>query len=146
MNELFPNALSEYKAILAPFLMLTSCATLVWGLQNRFSRVYHAIRTLVLEGKRDNIDYSHSLDSQISQLQKRAYFLRNSISGLYVSMAFNLVTVLLLTLFFVKGWNLEVPILITFLLGLICVCGSLVASTIETSRSYSTLEEDVKQS
>jgi len=31
--------LTSYQAALSPFLMSTSCATLVWGLQNRYSQV-----------------------------------------------------------------------------------------------------------
>ena len=142
MNELLPNTLSEYKSILAPFLMLTSCATLVWALQNRFSRVYHAIRTLVSEGQRDNIDYTHSLEIQINCLKKRAFLLRNSISGLYVSMVLNLITALLLALTIINSWHLQIPIVACFLFGLIFVAGSLIACTIETSRSFDTLKED----
>ncbi len=143
MNDILPNALNDYKAILAPFIMLTSCATLVWGLQMRFSRVYHAIRTLVSEGQRDSIDYTHSLESQISCLKKRAYYLRNCISGLYISMAFNLTTAILLTLTLITDWPLQYGTVVSFLCGLIFVCGSLVAATIETSRSYGTLQEEL---
>ena len=40
------NLLTSYQAFLSPFLMMTSCATLVWGAQNRYSQVVRVSRVL----------------------------------------------------------------------------------------------------
>lgn len=143
MNELIGNTLVGYKAVLGPFLMMTSCATLVWGLQNRFSRVVQAIRTLSYQGTRENIDYSHSLHSQIKWLKKRALLLRNSITGLYTAMGCYLITVMLLTLALLTENNLSALTVSVFMLGLILTTTSIFLSIIETSKSFGSLKEEI---
>ncbi|MCH6255152.1 DUF2721 domain-containing protein [Puniceicoccaceae bacterium K14] len=144
MNDLAENTFAGYQAILGPFLMMTSCATLVWGLQNRFSKVVHAIRTLSYQGTRENIDYSHSLDIQIKWLKNRSLLLRNSITGLYTAMGCYLVTVMMLTLSLVTQSNISNLTVAVFMLGLLLTTASIFISIIETSRSFDSLEEDVE--
>ncbi|EDY83156.1 hypothetical protein VDG1235_2780 [Verrucomicrobiia bacterium DG1235] len=143
MTDLLDLNLASYKAILAPFVMMTSSATLVWALQNRFSRIVQAIRSLVSEGKRDNIDYTHSLAKQIAWLKQRSHLLRNSIADLYVAMCCFLLSTMLLTLATAADLNIPHLVIGTFLLGLFTIAAALVTALIETSRSYASLKEEV---
>ncbi len=143
MTDLLDMAVADYKAILAPFLMMTSCATLVWALQNRFSRVAQAIRSLVSEGQRDGIDCTHSLAKQIAWLKGRSYLLRNSISGFYFAMCCFLSTAILLALATFARLQLSFPIVLLFLLGLLIVGASLATAILEISRSHKSLQEEV---
>lgn len=143
MDDLIGNTLIGYKAVLGPFLMLTSCATLVWSLQIRFSRIVHAIRTLRENCTRENIDYSHSLALQISWLKSRSLLLRNSITGLYTSMGLYLVTVMFLTLSLITESNLSIITIGAFMAGLGLTTVSIALAIIETGKSFSALREDV---
>lgn len=145
MSELFNITLANYKAILAPFLMMTSCATLVWALQSRFSRIVQAIRTLVSEGKRDNIDYTHSLAKQVKWLKGRSLLLRNSITSIYFAMCCFLLTAMLLAIAIISELQLSLAIVTLFLLGLILVCAALISALVETSRSFDSLEEEISR-
>lgn len=143
MNELSELTLARYQSVLAPFLMMTSSATLVWALQNRYSRLVQAIRTLTSEGKRDNIDYRHSLAKQIAWLKERSRLLRNGIVALYASMCCFLLAAMLLTGCIVGELRASSVVVALFLAGLLLICVGLVATLWETSRSFSALSEDV---
>lgn len=145
MTEVHQITVEDYQAIIAPFLMMTSCATLVWALQNRFSRLVQAIRTLSSEGKRDNIDYTRTLATQIIWLKGRSYLLRNSIAGLYFAMCCFLLTAMLMTLAIVAEINLAEVITAVFLLGLLVICGALITTLLETSRSFLSLKEEIEK-
>lgn len=143
MTELHDMNVAIYEAIIAPFLMMASCATLVWALQTRFSRIVHAIRSLVSEGKRDNIDYSHSLSIQVAWLKGRSRLLRNSISALYLAMVCFLLSAMVLTATLVAQIELAALVVALFLLGLLLVCFALLSTLLETSRSYDSLAEEI---
>jgi len=145
MNELAQLTVQQYKSIIAPFLMMTSCATLVWALQARFSRLVHAIRSLVSEGRRDNIDYTHSLAKQIAWLKARSCLLRNSIVCLYFAMCSFMVTAMLLAVTIVADFEASEAVIVLFLLGLILISISLANTLMEISRSYDSLAEEVNQ-
>lgn len=144
MTELFDPNVANYKAVLAPFLMMTSCATLVWALQTRFSRIVQAIRSLASEGKRDNIDYSHSLEIQITWLKGRSRLLRNGIASLYLAMVCFLLSAMVLAVSIVAQIELAIPVVALFLAGLGLVCFALFSTLLETGRSYDSLEEEAK--
>ncbi|MBK1879590.1 DUF2721 domain-containing protein [Pelagicoccus mobilis] len=144
MTDLFDSNLSNYQAVIAPFVMMTSCATLVWALQTRFSRVVQAIRSLTSEGKRDNIDYSHSLEIQITWLKNRGRLLRNSIAGFYLAMVCFLLSAMVLAASLVSQTDLAEAVVALFLSGLALMCFALVSILTETSRSYGSLAEETR--
>lgn len=143
MNELSELTLAHYKAVLAPFLMMTSCATLVWALQTRFSRLVQAIRTLVSEGRRDNIDYSHSLAKQIAWLKGRSLLLRNAILALYCAMCCFLLSAMLLAASVLAQLSAAPAVIALFLTGLALICVGLIATLWETSQTFRSLQEEL---
>lgn len=143
MTEIGPLTLENYKAILAPFLMMTSAATLAWALQTRFSRIVQGIRSLASDGSRDNIDYASSLDKQIGYLKRRALLLKNAIATLYGSMCLSLVSAILLALATVAELALGTAIVATFLSSLIAIAGGLFFAIAETTQHFNTLKEEI---
>lgn len=144
MTDLFDPNVETYKVIIAPFLMMTSCATLVWTLQTRFSRIVQAIRSLSSEGQRDDIDYSHSLAVQVAWLKGRSKLLRNSVAGLYLAMVCFLLSAMALTAAIVANLNLAAVSVALFLAGLALLCIALAYTLLETGRSYDSLQEEVE--
>lgn len=143
MNDLTQLTLENYKAILAPFLMMTSAATLAWALQTRFSRIVQGIRSLVSDGCRDNIDYASSLTTQIGYLKRRSLLLRNAIATLYASMCLSLLSAILLALATVAELPLADAVVSTFLLSLIALSIGLMFALKETSQHFDTLKEEI---
>lgn len=143
MSDLTQLTLENYKAILAPFLMMTSAATLVWALQTRFSRIVQGIRSLVTDGSRDNIDYASSLNKQIGNLKRRALLLRNAVAALYTSMCLSLLTAILLALATLAPLPLAAAVVATFLLSLVSLAMALVFALRETTQHYVALAEEV---
>ncbi len=144
MNDLTQLTLENYKAILAPFLMMTSAATLAWALQTRFSRIVQGIRSLVSDGSRDNIDYASSLDKQISSLKERSLLLRNAIATLYASMCLSLLSAILLAFATVANAPLASAVVATFLCSLLALAIGLLYALRETAQHFVTLKEEVE--
>lgn len=144
MNDLTQLTLENYQAILAPFLMMTSAATLAWALQTRFSRIVQGIRSLVSDGSRDNINYASSLEKQIGYLQRRALLLRNAVATLYSSMCLSLLSAILLALATVANVPLAVAVVATFLCSLIALALGLYFALRETTQHFVTLQEEIE--
>ncbi|MDQ8187949.1 DUF2721 domain-containing protein [Pelagicoccus sp. SDUM812002] len=143
MSDLTQLTLENYEAILAPFLMMTSAATLAWALQTRFSRIVQGIRTLVSDGSRDNIDYASSLEKQISNLKQRSLLLRNAIATLYGSMCLSLLTAVLLAFATIADLPLAGAVIATFLCSLVALASGLLYALRETTQHFVTLKEEV---
>lgn len=144
MTDLTQLTLENYKAILTPFLMMTSAATLVWALQTRFSRIVQGIRSLVSDGSRDNIVYANSLNKQIGYLKHRSLLLRNAIASLYGSMCLSLLSAILLALATVPKWPLANAVVATSLCSLIALAIGLLYALRETAQHFDTLREEVE--
>lgn len=143
MTELSQASIEDYKSILAPFLLMTSSATLAWALQTRFSRIVQGIRSLVSDGSRDNIDYTSSRYIQIGYLKKRSLLLRNAIATLYCSMSLALATAMLLGGAVVFELPLARVIVGTFLCSLLTLAIGLLFALKETSQHFNTLSEEI---
>ncbi|MBD5782119.1 DUF2721 domain-containing protein [Pelagicoccus sp. NFK12] len=143
MSDLTQLTLENYQAILAPFLMMTSAATLAWALQTRFSRIVQGIRSLLSDGSRDNIDYASSLEKQISNLTRRSLLLRNAVATLYGSMCLSLLSAILLAFATVANLPLASAVVATFLLSLIALSAGLLFALKETTQHFVTLKEEI---
>ncbi len=143
MSDFSALTVVHYKAALAPFLMMTSCATLVWSLQSRYSRIVHAIRSLVSEGKRDGVASSQSVAKQVAWLKARSRLLRNSIVCLYCAMSCFLCCGMSIAALVVTGLDAAAAPIALFLLGLSLIGLSLVSALREISQSYGSLAEEV---
>lgn len=145
MDVLAGDLLVDYRTILAPFAMMSSCATLVWGLQSRYSRVVQSIRTLSDElGNSSEEAGSAALARQLEILRRRAFLLRNGVVGHYLAMAAFLITAVLLAL----GMNIRfpsaLPVVISFFVGLVLVCWTMANSFIDSIRSWDAVGEELR--
>lgn len=145
MEGLGKELLTQFAAILTPFMLMSSCATLVWGIQNRYSRVVQSIRALALEWRNTEVGAERViLGRQIEILRRRARLLRNGVVGHYLAMGCFLVTSILLTVTHFADWVPAAVIAGSFFLGLILVCWTVGNTIFDTMRSFDAVSEELK--
>lgn len=135
------DLLGDFRTIMAPFALITSCATLAWGLQGRFSRVVDAIRTLARELQEEGNE-KEIVREEMRVLVRRTRWMRNGLVGYYSAMMAFLGTAVLLALAVRQH---EVPpeaIVALFAVGLLTVCWTLGQVIIDTTRSFDAVCRD----
>ncbi len=133
-----------FGIVLAPLLFLTSCATLVWGLQNRYSRLVHAIRDLYARRAAAEDDRHRATTiRQAHILETRARALRNGVVGYYLAMACFLSTAILLAVDLLYSLGLAWLIVLAESTGLVLVGASLVILIADARRSFEAISEEV---
>jgi hypothetical protein len=138
MDGMTEALLAQFRTALSPFLLLTSCATLVWSLQARYSRVVLRIRTVAAKEGGDN-DRRRRI---LKRLRHRAWMLRNSVAAHYMAMMCFLLTVVLLSLTTLTPLELPGLSVGCFITGLILICIALLNTTWEVFGSIRLLEEE----
>lgn len=131
----------DFRTIIAPFALITSCATLAWGLQSRYSRVVDAIRTLARELQEGEGEATIVRD-EMRVLVRRTRWMRNGLVGYYSAMMAFLGTAVLLTLAVWRGGVPAWTIVALFIGGLLVVCWTLVQVIVDTTRSFEAVRRD----
>lgn len=139
------DTLVDFRTIMAPFALLTSCATLAWGLQSRYSRVVDAIRALARE-LQGGITDAEVVRSEMRLLVRRTRWMRNGLVGYYSAMMAFLGTAVLLALAVSHGGVPAWAIVSLFVLGLLLVCWTLAQVIIDTTRSFDAVQRDATRS
>jgi len=144
MGDIESNIVLSYHTVLAPFLLITSCATLVWALQNRYSQVVHSIR--VLSQKWHDQPSNHDeilIREQFDMLKDRARLLKNSVVGHYLAMSSFLLTGILLTLAIYTSVSFVIAIVLSFFCGLLIICCTLLNTIRETTKNLQALQREL---
>lgn len=147
MDELAGPLLVQFRTALSPFLLLTSCATLVWSLQGRYSRVVQRIRSLSAESPEHRSSPAEQIEhiGLLKSLRERAWMLRNSVAGHYLAMMCFLLSVVLLSVTTLTPWAFPGWSVGFFIAGLILICLALLNTTLEIVRSYHAIEEEFEK-
>ncbi|MEZ5277625.1 MAG: DUF2721 domain-containing protein [Opitutaceae bacterium] len=146
MDSLGDNFLVDFATILTPFMLMSSCATLVWGIQNRYSRVVQSIRALSEERRSSRRSDEHFvLGRQIEILRRRARWLRNGVFGHYLAMGCFLITSILLSLTLFTSWVPAAAVVIAFFTGLVLVCWTVGNTIFDTMKSFDAVGEELKE-
>lgn len=145
MNGSGTDLLVDFATVLTPFMLMSSCATLVWGIQNRYSRVVQSIRALS-EERRETVlaDERVVLGRQIEILGHRARWLRNGVVGHYLAMGCFLVTSILLSLTLLTARVPAAGVVIVFFAGLVLVCWTVGNTIFDTMKSFDAVGEELK--
>jgi hypothetical protein len=140
------DLLVDFATILTPFMLMSSCATLVWGIQNRYSRVVQSIRALSEERRAaTRSDEQFVLGRQIEILRRRALWLRNGVVGHYLAMGCFLITAILLSLTLFTSWVPATAVVIAFFTGLVLVCWTIGNTIFDTLKSFDAVGEELKE-
>jgi hypothetical protein len=145
MEGLNNELLIDFATILTPFMLMSSCATLVWGIQNRYSRVVQSLRALSHERRTTSVVEEQAvLSRQITILRRRARWLRNGVVGHYLAMGCFLITAILLSLALFGDWVPASAVAASFFLGLILVCWTIGNTIFDTMKSFDAVSEELK--
>ena len=145
MDGLATDLLVDFATVLTPVMLMSSCATLVWGIQNRYSRVVHSIRALAEERRGTGLpDEQAVLSRQIEILRRRARWLRNGVVGHYLAMGCFLVTAILLLLTLSTDRVPAAGVVVVFFAGLLLVCWTIGNTIFDTMKSFDAVGEELK--
>lgn len=153
------NAISVIEAIqliLAPAVMISACGLLILGINAKFSNVMNRIRLLNEErrrltervGEKDpgygEAQRLESVARQIRRLLQRARFVRNSLLSYILAVALFVLTSLLIGVdYFVPGIDLQIPLMVMFLAGMVAVVAGIVYMGLDTKMGYDIVRFEV---
>jgi hypothetical protein len=148
--------------IVAPVVMVTSCAILVGGMLTRYGAVNDRLRLLARErfdllrgsetGTASPVDHAFSrerlaeIDRQIPDLLRRHRMIRDAILAVYLAIATFVATMFAIALAVVVGANwLGTFVLLTFLAGTAELLFAVVVTTREVRASQQAVAFEVKR-
>jgi hypothetical protein len=138
-------AIQVIQAMLAPGVMVSACALLLLGMNNRYSIIVNRIRLLKQEER--NLDRKSNeescrartanIDRQLGLLLERLRLVRNAVFGFSVGMAFFLASSLLIGLQFVTDVRfVQSLVMVCFLAGMMCIMAGMIMAGIEVRKGY----------
>lgn len=141
------------QVMLAPGLMISACGLLLLGMNNKYSLVVNRIRLLNEErrkyryeaDKEETVRRHGSIDLQIRKLQYRVGLVRNAVFSYSLAVAFFIISSLLI------GFNqisdpadLTWFIILSFLIGMLCVLAGIVFAAIEVWKGYKIVDIEIR--
>jgi len=142
--------------MLAPGLMISACGLLLLGMNNKYSLVVNRIRLLNEErrrvlGKAIERDFSYeenvrleSISLQIGKLTLRVKLVRNAVLSYTIAVALFVITSLLIGIQFFALLDLNILIIIIFLIGMVSVLFGVLYAAYETKEGYNIIQLEVK--
>ena len=145
------------QLMLAPGLMISACALLLLGMNNKYSLVVSRIRLLNEERRKvlrkiDDPEFSYqenirfvSISTQLAKLAYRVKLVRNAVLFYTIAVALFVITSLLIGfsyLFDMTRMNSIITSL--FLLGMISVLGGVIYAAYETWKGYEIVKYEVE--
>jgi hypothetical protein len=145
------------QLMLAPGLMISACALLLLGMNNKYSLIVNRIRLLNEERRKvlrkiDDPEFSYqenirfeSISTQLAKLAYRVKLVRNAVLFYTIAVALFVITSLLIGfsyLFDMTRMNSFITSL--FLLGMISVLGGVIYAAYETWKGYEIVKYEVE--
>lgn len=156
LNALFsPEQIIQL--MLAPAIMISACGLLLLGINNKYSIVVNRIRLLNQEtrsikmkigGKEYSTDDNVRLESivkQIHALMYRLKLVRNAVLSYALAVALFVLTSLMLGISYLsESHGLNVIIIGSFLLGMVCVLTGIIFTGRETYKGFEIVSFEVE--
>lgn len=145
------------QLMLAPGLMISACALLLLGMNNKYSLVVNRIRLLNEERRRstrqitgrapeaeENIRWE-SINIQLNKLTERVKFVRDAVLSYTYGIACFVITSLLIGMAYIFEFqNLSFIITLFFLFGMVLVLIGVSFAAYETKKGYDIIQLEVK--
>lgn len=155
--EISFSIISLIQSMLAPGVMISACALLLLGMNNKYSLVVNRIRLLNEEKRKFRLKASeskfkyedevrlNSLSIQLSQLRNRAMLVRNAVFCYSIAVASFVITSLIIGFnFLFTKLNVEFFVVVIFMFGMILVLAGVMFATWETINGYRIISYEVK--
>jgi hypothetical protein len=135
------------EAVLVPLALISALASIVWGLQDRFSRISADVREAAQKRRsRENPEEEPSKDASFENMEtliQRARLLQRSVIGFYLSLFCQLMSAVFIGLSrlgapagVIAAPITNILILSSFFLGLLLLLGAAGLALVDTLRSY----------
>lgn len=153
-----PNPFSIVEVIqlmLAPGLMISACALLLLGMNNKYSLIVNRIRLLNEERRKTvstiNGESPHedtrrfeSINLQLTKLTERVRYVRNAVlSYTYAIICFVSTSLLIGIDYFFATQKLNFIVTLIFLLGMVLVIAGVSFAAYETAKGYKIIQLEV---
>ncbi|MCK4922699.1 MAG: DUF2721 domain-containing protein [Bacteroidales bacterium] len=139
------------QIMLAPGIMISACALLLLGMNNKYSLVVNRIRLLKDESRKSkretikNDSYHSSVDLQIKKLFFRIALIRNAVFSYSVGVALFILTSLLI------GFNnissiesVNTLVIISFLSGMAFLFAGVLFAAVEVWKGYKIVKIEIE--
>lgn len=143
--------------MLAPGLMISACALLLLGMNNKYSLVVNRMRLLNEEKRRFAAKAAEreftfqeevrlkSIAVQLDKLYVRVELVKNAVICYVLAIALFVITSFLIGMgFFFSNFFLQSGILIFFILGMVTLFAGVVFAGLETVRGYEIVSYELK--
>jgi len=133
------------QTMIVPGVMVSACALLLLGMNNKFSSIINRIRLLKDEERRIDRgliadpkgERKESIDAQLPLLMDRLKLVRNTVTAYSMGIVLFILSSFLLGLRFVVVTKItEAGIIFTFLGGMVCVLTGAIDNAIEARRGF----------
>jgi hypothetical protein len=145
------------QLMLAPGIMISACALLLLGMNNKYSLVVNRIR-LLNEEKREfvnraaerNFSYEdtirlESISKQVSELTYRVKLVKNAVFSYTIGVALFVLTSLFIGIQFLgKFQSLNFLVTTLFMFGMISVLAGVIFAAYETIKGYQIINYEIK--
>ena len=150
------NIVQVIQLMLAPGLMISACGLLILGMNNKYSLVVNRIRLLNEERRKvlhkvvnDNFSYEEnirieSISLQLEKLTLRVKLVRNAVLSYTIAVALFVLTSIMIGIEYFATSNLNVPVTVLFLIGMISVLAGVLYAARETWEGYQIIHLEVK--
>lgn len=151
------SVVQAIQLILAPAVMISACGLLMLGINTKFSNVLNRLRLLNEEKRKlkikagaESLSYEEtqrleSIARQLNRLLKRAFHVRNSLLSYITAIALFVVTSFLIGMDYALDLiHLDVPVIMTFLGGMLAVFLGIIFAAFDTKMGYDIVRFEVE--
>ena len=145
MPEGDPGLTGAIEAIFVPLFLLAACASVGWGLQDRYSAVVGAMRALAKEYRAPDNATRPAVLHELRLLLHRARLIRTAVMGFYLTMLFQVGSSACVGLVYVRITRSALPALFLFEAGLVILFAAVAVTFADTVLSYRVAEEEARE-
>ncbi len=144
MPEADPALGRVIEAIFVPLALLAACASVVWGLQDRYSAVVGAMRGLAREYRTPDRETRPAVLHELRVLLRRARLIRTAVMGFYLTMLLQVASSAWIGLIYVRVARSPLPAVLLFEAGLAALFAAVAMTFVDTVLSYRVAEEEAR--
>ena len=132
------------EALLVPLFLMTACASVVWGLQDRYEAVFAAMRRLAGEYRAPEVATRGAVLEELRVLARRSRLIRGAVSGFYLTILLQLACAAWIGLLLLRVTAATLPALLLFEAGLLTLFGAIAVTIADNLLSFRAAEEEAR--
>lgn len=133
------------EALLTPLFLLSACASMVWGLQTRYTDVVAVLRQLTHEYRDQGEPSRAAALAQLQMLVKRARLIRTAVVGFYLAILLQLFGAAWVGLLLLGWLRTTLPLILVFEANLVVLFVAVGGTLVDTFLSYHGALEEARE-